>query len=165
MAQTETQKLDAGDLFPAMNLNLVDGNIFSIPSSLTSNYTIFLGYRGKWWSHCRRQLTAFQEKLAAFEERDVALIAASVDSIEDAQELVSTLGLTFPVAYGLRHLEFAEQTGAFYEVRRSIIHATEFVIKADGSLLAAVYSTGPTGRYDVDAVTGVIDFDIRQSQS
>jgi len=48
MAQTETQKLDAGDLFPAMNLQLVDGNMFSVPSDLTNDYTIFLGYRGKW---------------------------------------------------------------------------------------------------------------------
>lgn len=164
MAQTDAQKLDAGDLFPAMNLQLVDGNMLSFPSGLTSDYTIFLGYRGKWWSHCRRQLTAFQEKVTDFEERNVALIAASVDPIEDARETVTTLGLTYPVAYGLRHMEFAEQTGAFYEVRRSIIHATEFVIKADGTLLGAVYSTGPSGRYDVEAAMRVIDFDIQQSK-
>lgn len=110
-------------------------------------------------------MTAFQEKLAEFEERNVAVIAASVDLIDDAKELVQKIGLTYPVAYGLKHLRFAEKTGAFYEVRRSIIHASEFVIKADGTLLGAVYSTGPTGRYDVNAILGVIDFDIKQSQA
>lgn len=48
MAQTDTQKLDAGDLFPAMNLQLVDGKMLSFPSGLTSDYTVLLGYRGKW---------------------------------------------------------------------------------------------------------------------
>lgn len=101
--------------------------------------------------------------MAEFEQRNAQIIAASVDPLEDAQETVRTLGLTFPVAYGLRHMEFAEQTGAFYEVRRSIIHATEFVIKADGTLLGAVYSTGPTGRYDVNALLGVLDFHISRA--
>lgn len=48
MAQTDTQKLDDGDLFPAMNLKLVNGDIFSLPDNLSEPFTIFLGYRGKW---------------------------------------------------------------------------------------------------------------------
>ena len=75
-------------------------------------------------------------------------MAASVDPIEDATELIAMLGLTFPIGYGLDHMEFARQTGAFYEVRRSIIHATEFIIKGDGTLAGSVYSSGPAGRYN-----------------
>lgn len=48
MAQTHTPKLDADDLFPVMTISLVDGRTLSLPADLTYEYTIFLGFRGKW---------------------------------------------------------------------------------------------------------------------
>ena len=48
MAQTDTRKLDAGDQFPAMSLDLVDGSTISIPGGLSADYTVLLGFRGKW---------------------------------------------------------------------------------------------------------------------
>lgn len=105
----------------------------------------------------------FQANISEFDARNVQIIAFSVDSKEDAQESVDTLGLTFPVGYGLDHIAFAEATGAFYEVRRSIIHATEFVLRKDGSVLGSVFSSGPAGRYDVKAALRIIDFAISQA--
>lgn len=89
-------------------------------------------------------------------------MAASVDSQEDAKELVEKLGLTFPVGYGLNHLTFSEQTGAFYEVRRSIIHATGFILRPSGEVVSAVYSTNPIGRYQVDDSIRLLDFLMKQ---
>ena len=88
----------------------------------------------------------FQANLSAFEERGVALLAASVDDEADTRELIDMLGLTFPIGYGLDYLEFASKTGAFYEVRRQIIHATDFILRQDGTVAHAVYATGPVGR-------------------
>ena len=48
MAQTSTPKLDGGDPFPAMTIQIADGDPINLPDDLTSDYTIFLGYRGKW---------------------------------------------------------------------------------------------------------------------
>lgn len=48
MAQTDTRKLDAGDQFPEMSLDLVDGSAISIPSGQSADYSVLLGYRGKW---------------------------------------------------------------------------------------------------------------------
>ena len=48
MAQTETKKLDAGDRFPTLSLNLLDGRVLTVPADLSADYTILLGYRGKW---------------------------------------------------------------------------------------------------------------------
>ena len=82
--------------------------------------------------------------------RGVALYAASVDPQAEAEALATEMGLTFPVGYGLDFMAFAEKTGAFYEVRRSIIHATAFILKANGTVAHAVYATGPIGRLSVD---------------
>ena len=55
-------------------------------------------------------------------------------------------------------MEFATKTGAYYEIRRSIIHATGFIIKPDGKLVHAVYSSGPIGRYAAIDCIRMIDF-------
>jgi len=95
-------------------------------------------------------LADYQSRLGELESRNARLIAASVDSKEDAESLVEMLGLTFPVGYGLNFMDFAQKTGAFYEVRRSIIHATSFILRRDGTVAHAVYATGPIGRLTVD---------------
>jgi len=95
-------------------------------------------------------LADYQSRLGELESRNARLIAASVDSKEDAQTLVEMLGLTFSMGYGLDFMDFAEKTGAFYEVRRSIIHATSFILRRDGTVAHAVYATGPIGRLSVD---------------
>ena len=49
MAQTDSTKLDVGDAFPSMAINLVGAvTPLRLPDDLTADYTIFLGYRGKW---------------------------------------------------------------------------------------------------------------------
>lgn len=92
----------------------------------------------------------FQAHQAEFAQRHVDIIAASVDPLADAQELIGELGLTFPMGYGLNYDDVAEKTGAFYEIRRQILHATGFILKQEGTVAHAVYSTGPIGRLTVD---------------
>ncbi len=48
MAQTDTPKLDAGDHFPTMMISLLDGGSVTLPDDLDADFTVFLGYRGKW---------------------------------------------------------------------------------------------------------------------
>jgi peroxiredoxin len=43
-----SQKLNAGDQFPSVKLNLTDGSSISIPEDNNSPYTIVLFYRGHW---------------------------------------------------------------------------------------------------------------------
>lgn len=81
-----------------------------------------------------------------------------MDSKEDAQETIDLLGLTFPIGYGLDYLTFAEQTGAFFEVRREIIHATDFILRPTGEVVGAVYSNGPIGRYWAEDCIRLIDY-------
>jgi peroxiredoxin len=103
-------------------------------------------------------LTAFQEQLDALESRNIAFIAASVDPLADAQETVNSLGLTFSVGYGLDYLAVAGATGAFYEVRREILHATAFILAQVGTVKTSVYASGPVGRLTVEDCWRVIEF-------
>ena len=75
------------------------------------------------------------------------MLAASVDSEDDARKSVRELALSYSITYGLSAEEISALTGAYYEPDRKFLHATGLILKPDGIVGAAVYSTGPIGRY------------------
>lgn len=81
-----------------------------------------------------------------------------MDNLEDAQKMVERNKLTFPVAYGMDAKKFAGMTGAFYDEKKLFIHATGFIIKPDGTIEGAVYSTGPIGRLVAADTLLLIDY-------
>lgn len=42
------EKLNTGDMFPSMILNLVDGGKLDLPGGIESKYKVVLFYRGHW---------------------------------------------------------------------------------------------------------------------
>ncbi len=86
------------------------------------------------------------------------MVAASVDSLDDARKTVESNALTYPLGYGLNAREVAAATGAFFEEKRGIVHATSFVVAPDRTVANASYSTGPIGRLTAKDCIGLIDF-------
>lgn len=101
---------------------------------------------------------AFQEAAPELREEGIEVVAGSVDPADKTTELVDKLELDYPVLHSLPLIETAETLGAFYETRRSILHATGFVITPDKTVDVACYSTGPIGRLDVPDVIGLVQF-------
>ena len=89
----------------------------------------------------------FETRAADFRAAGIRLLAASVDSEDEARKSVRELKLTYTLAYGLSAEEVSRVTGAFYEPQKRFLHATGFILKPDGTVAAAVYSTGAVGRY------------------
>ena len=71
----------------------------------------------------------------------------SADTEAEAQKTIAEHVLTYPVAYGADAAQLGALTGAFWEDKRQCLQATGFIIKADGAVAHALYSTGPIGRY------------------
>ena len=42
------EKLNTGDKFPALTLDLVDGTKLAVPQDLDARYNVLLFYRGHW---------------------------------------------------------------------------------------------------------------------
>jgi len=81
-----------------------------------------------------------------FKQENVDVVALSVDPLDQAKEMVKRVGATFPIAYGLEVPRDADRVGAYWEKRRKIIHATNFIIDADRRVTQACFATGPIGR-------------------
>jgi len=112
-----------------------------------------------------RQLADFQSHIEEFKKENVDVVALSVDPLDKAKETVDKLQLAFPVAYGLEVPRDADKVGAFWEERRKIIHATNFILDADKKVVDASYSIGPIGRIvAADALSHVQFFKKRKAQ-
>ena len=98
----------------------------------------------------------YQARWHSLEHLNVNVIAASADAEEDAQEMIRSEKLTFPVAYGLQAHDVAAQTGAFFDAEKNYLHATGFLLDPSGVVLNAVYSTGAIGRLTASDTLGTI---------
>jgi peroxiredoxin len=100
-------------------------------------------------------LVGFEKLKGELDALGAKVIAASVDPIDKAREVAAEV--SFPVGYGVSR-EIADKLGAWWEDRRSIIQPSEFVLSAEGKVLASSYSDGPIGRIDAADVIKMINF-------
>ncbi len=100
----------------------------------------------------------FQEHYQEFESEQIKVIAASVDPIEKVKELADKLGITYPAGYGLIAEEVSKMTGAYYEKEKKYLHATDFLLRPEGTIVVASYSTGPIGRFTAKDVLKLVKF-------
>jgi len=103
-------------------------------------------------------LAAFQAALDELRSEDIRVIGASTDARDKASETAQKLELDFPLAFGLDAEAVSATLGAFYETRRSILHATAFVVRPESTVAVASYSTGPIGRMVPDNVLRAVRF-------
>ena len=93
------------------------------------------------------------------------MIGASVDPREDAAKTVSRYALRIPVAYGLDARALSERIGVFYDEAEGFLHATGFIVKRDGTVSLAVYSTGSYGRLTPDDCLRWIDYLVKKGRA
>ncbi len=106
----------------------------------------------------------YQTNRQAFEHEKVRLLALSADPLDKAKETVEQLKLDFPDAYGLEVPRDSDKIGAFWEERRRILHATDFVLNSEGKVMDASYSNGPIGRIVAADALSHIQFFKKRSQ-
>jgi peroxiredoxin len=110
-------------------------------------------------------LADFQTHIDELKRENADVIALSVDPLDKAKEMVEKSGASFPIAYGLKVPEDADKVGAYWEDRRKIINATNFIIDSDRKVTQACFATGPVGRIvAVDALSSIRGAKKRKAQ-
>tara|TARA_R110001606_G_scaffold163007_1_gene307126 strand:- start:490 stop:810 length:321 start_codon:yes stop_codon:yes gene_type:complete len=96
--------------------------------------------------------SAHKEEL---DKLNVKVVAASVDDLENAKKIADQNN--FPIGYGVTK-DIADTLGSWWEERRQIIQPSEFIINAEGKVMASSYSDGPLGRIDAGDVIKMVNF-------
>ena len=100
-------------------------------------------------------MAGFAKLKDEFAALGIKVFAASVDPEEKSKPVVDELG--FAVGHSVTRAQ-ADMLGSFWEERRQIIQPSEFVLNAEGKVMAASYSDGPLGRIDAADVIKMVSF-------
>ena len=88
---------------------------------------------------------AFEAQKTELAALNAKVVCASVDTLDNAKIVAGDV--SFPVGYGMTR-EQGALIGAWWEERRAIVQPSEFVLDANGKVMASSYSAGPLGRID-----------------
>ena len=87
----------------------------------------------------------------------LAMMGASVEPKEVVQEMAEKSGVSFPMAYGVTR-EQANLLGSWWsDDRGGYIQPTEFLLGRGGTVLGAMYASGPVGRISPDEAVHFIE--------
>lgn len=155
--------LGAGDQFPSISIDLVDGTTVDTAAAADGRYRVVLFYRGSWCPFCNAQLRAFQRALPDLANVNTDVLAVSVDDQKTTQALVEKLHLEFPVGHSADAHKLAEITGAFVNEDPLYVQSTGFVLGPDGRIVVSVYSSGAIGRLMPEDVVGLVRYHAEHS--
>jgi peroxiredoxin/uncharacterized protein (DUF1330 family) len=151
-------RLQNGDVFPELFVDLVGGRRIALPRDLGGSYAVVLFYRGSWCPYCCAQLAAFSRASERLAEAGITIVALSVDDRAASEALVDKLRLTFSVGFGASARAVAAATGAYLAEGAAHLQSTGFVLDRQGRVLTAVYSSGAIGRLVPDDVLGFVKY-------
>ncbi len=90
-------------------------------------------------------------------EMGVTIVGASVEPKEVVQEMAEKAGVSFPMAYGITR-DQADLLGSWWsDDRGGYIQPTEFLLGRGGTVLGAMYASGPVGRISPDEAVHFIE--------
>ena len=153
-----SSRLQNGDLFPDLTIEVVGGGALAIPRDLAGSYAVVLFYRGSWCPYCCAQLAAFSRARERFGEIGIKIVALSVDDRTTSEALVDKLRLSFPVGFSANAAAVSAVTGAYLAEGAAYLQSTGFVLDPRGEILTAVYSSGAIGRLVPDDVAGFVKY-------
>ena len=148
--------LENGERFPHLSFDAVGGGRLVLPDDLEGRFGVVLAYRGSWCPYCNAQLASYQRHLARLEEEGIGVVALSADDEEHASSTVSQHGLSFPVGYGADAEKTAEILKGYLNRPRGALESSNFLLRPDGTIETAVYSSKVIGRLVVDDVVGYV---------
>ena len=149
-------------------------NDFSLDQYIGKKHVIFFFYPKDFTFVCPSELHAFQNKLAEFESRDVAVVACSTDTEEShwgwlqvAKENGGVKGVTYPIvadtnktisdAYGVLAGEYGyDESGSLAADGPMIAYRGLFLIDKTGKVMHQVVNFFPLGR-SVDEALRMVD--------
>lgn len=152
-----SDKLVQGAKLPPITLKLVDGKTLSLPDELPGRYLALLFYRGTWCPYCKRHLASYQANLSELESLGVTVVAAAVDPLEQTKEMIESLGLTYPVAYGITEADVADFDPWWGDDNHGhYIQPMELLVLRGGIIFGSMYASGPVGRMAVEEVLNAV---------
>ena len=90
----------------------------------------------------------------------VRVAAASVDPVDNVRSLKEGMRIGFPMYAEVDAAAVSAATGAHMHTgEKTFLHATAFLVNPEGTIINAVYSTGPIGRFTASEILRKVRFE------
>ena len=163
---TTSFKLVAGDAFPTIKANLLDGSTVQLGQTITEGATwhMVVVYRGKHCPLCTRYLNLLEEYKTKLADIGVDVMAVSADSKDQLEEHIQKLNVSFPIAYGLTEVQM-KQLGLYVSMPRheqetdhNFAEPALFVLNGDNEIHTAEIANAPFVRPDLEQLVSGLEF-------
>ena len=151
-------RLDNDQPFPHLVVPAVGGGLLSLPEGVAGRWATILVYRGAWCPYCAHQLATFSRASASFAEQDIAVVALSVDDEATSAGTVAKHDIDFPVGHSADAHAVSGLLGTYLGDHGNgpFLQSTGFVLRPDGTVAVAVYSSDAIGRLTPPDVLGFV---------
>lgn len=157
-AQATSPKLLMGHAAPSLVVQTLDNGLWRLADQTPEHYTMVVFYRGLHCPVCQQYLTELDQKLVAFAQLGVQVIALSGDGIDKTQQLKAQANLQqLSLGYGLTPEQMRDwglylSQGHFEQEPALFSEPAVFLIQPDGRLYFANIGTHPFSRIDFDSL-------------
>lgn len=160
-----TNKLKAGDSFPAISLQALNGDNVTLGRPQNgADWQMVVVYRGKHCPLCTRYLNEIEKLKADFLALGVDIVAVSADSQEQATAHFEELTVSYPITYGLS-ISQMKALGLYISNPRSAQETDHpfaepglFVVNEKGQVQVIDISNGPFVRPEPDVLLSGLGF-------
>jgi peroxiredoxin len=162
---TNSVKITAGNIFPAIEATLLNGTTLDMSKAHNgADWQMIIVYRGKHCPLCVRYLNLLEEHQEALKAIGVSVSAISADSKAQLEGTMEKLSITYPIAYGLTEQQM-KQLGLYISEPRSEQETDHnfaepglFIINDEGNTQAVNISNTPFLRPELDVVVRGLTF-------
>lgn len=174
LAQIDMDHLKMGDQAPPIDAIDQHGRRIISDDILSDRRILLIFYRGNWCSHCKKHLSALQERLDQFNGKGVFVLVVSPETLEKTKETAqkfqtdfsivhdtdNTIMENYKVAFDVnkenvtKYYEFVNQRIAEYnEENNNVLPVpATYLIEKDGSISFVHYDPDYKKRSDLDEI-------------
>lgn len=138
-------KLQNGDLFPDLELAVLDRAGTRVSELAAGSWTLVHLYRAEWCPTCQSYFDRVARARTEIDEAGLRLIAISTDPEEKARALRDRHDLWFPIAYAAS-VALADELGTYADREHNILQPAFFLLDPEGRIRHVSVQSGGAAR-------------------
>ena len=148
-------KLQNGDLFPDLDLTVLDRGATKLSALASGSWTLVQVYRGEWCPTCQAYFDRVARSRSEIADAGLRIVAISADPEEKARVTRDQHGLWFPIAYGAG-LSLAAELDIYADHERKHLQPAFFLLDPERRIRHVSVQSGGMARPPIEEFVALV---------
>ncbi len=148
-------KLQNGDLFPDIDLSVLDRGPTKLSELAAGSWTLVQFYRGEWCPTCQAYFDRVARARAEITEAGLRIVAISADPEDKARATRDEHKLWFPIAYGAP-LSLAADLDIYADREHAFLQPAFFVLDPERRIRHISVQSGGMARPAIEELVAIV---------